>query len=194
MTRMRSEHAREINACAAGQPTSSDRGRGNMALLKYFKRDDTTLPNPEGPLSTIMPFSSIQALNKSVEPLLSASDKESGSRGPYEYFTEEDKAVIAKRACEVGVTNAIRALDTRYPGKSLKESTVRTWMTKYKKELAERRKSGKSLDITRLENKKMGRPLLGRVRPASFFSGDMLHSAARARCTRTYTERAVHVL
>ena len=128
-----------------------------MALLKYFKRDDTkaVLPNPEGPLSTIMPSSSIQALNKSVEPLLSASDnKESGSRGPYEYFTEEDKAVIAKRACEVGVTNAIRALDTRYPGKSLKESTVRTWNTKYKKELAERRKSGKSLDIARLENKK----------------------------------------
>ena len=78
-----------------------------MALLKYLKRDDlkAVLPNRDGPLSSTVPCSSIQAANKSVELLL--SEKGSSSRGRYEYYTEEEKAVIAKRACEVGVTNAI---------------------------------------------------------------------------------------
>ena len=64
--------------------------------------------------------------------------------------------MLAKRACEVGATNAIQALAPRYTGKVLKESTVRTWMNKYKKELVERRKLGKSLDIVWLENERMG--------------------------------------
>lgn len=131
-----------------------------MALLRYFKRDDSkaVLPNPEGPLSSSMPSSRIKAANDLVEPLVTKQD--SRSRGRYECFTEEEKALIGKRACEVGVTNAIRALSARYPEKKLKESSVRTWMNKYKKELVARKKSGKSMDIVRLERKKMGRPLL----------------------------------
>ena len=118
-----------------------------MALLKYFKRDDSKA-SPDGPLSSTMPCSSIKSANKGVEPLL--SEEVSGSRGRYKFFTEEDKPVIAKRACEVGVTNAIQALAPRYPGKALKESTIRTWMNKYK-ELVERRKSSKSLNFVRLD-------------------------------------------
>ena len=131
-----------------------------MALLKYFKRDDSkaVLPNPEGPLSSSMPSSRIKAANAQVEPLVTRQD--SRCPGQYEFSTEEDKALIAKRACEVGVTNAIRTLSARYPEKKLKESSVRTWMNKYKKELVDRKKSGKSMNIVRLESKKMGRPLL----------------------------------
>ena len=66
--------------------------------------------------------------------------------------------LIAKRACEVGVTNVIQTLSARYPEKKLKESSVRMWMNKYKKELVDRKKSGKSMNIVRLESKKMGRP------------------------------------
>ena len=52
-----------------------------MALLKYFKRDDSkpVLPSADGLLSSIMPCSRIQSANKSVEPLL--SEEESGSCG-----------------------------------------------------------------------------------------------------------------
>ena len=38
------------------------------ALYKYFKRKSSTvLPDPEGPLSKIIPSSTIEAVNKSVE-------------------------------------------------------------------------------------------------------------------------------
>ena len=123
-----------------------------MALLKYFKRDNSkaVLPSPESPLSSTMPFSSIKAANMLMEPLVTKNESRPQCR--YEFFTEEDKVLIAKRACEVGVTNAIQALSAQYPGKKLKESSVRTWMKKYKKELMDRKKSGKSLDIVKEEN------------------------------------------
>ena len=95
-----------------------------MALLRYFKRDDSkaVLPNLEGPLSSSMPSSRIKAANDLVEPLVTKQD--SRSRGRYECFTEEDKALIAKRACEVGVTNAIRALSARYPEETTTCSSI----------------------------------------------------------------------
>ena len=88
---MCAQHALQ-HACAVSNFTHVqfyplDRSRWlRMALLKYFKRDDSkaVLSSPEGPLT--IPSSSIQAAKKSVEPLL--SEKESGSRGRYEYFTE----------------------------------------------------------------------------------------------------------
>ena len=46
-----------------------------MALLKYFKKttrtaERTTLPNPEGPLSDLMPSSAIAAANSEVKDLV----------------------------------------------------------------------------------------------------------------------------
>ena len=39
-----------------------------MALYKYFKpKPSIVLPDPEGPLSKIVPSSTIEAVNKSVE-------------------------------------------------------------------------------------------------------------------------------
>ena len=46
-----------------------------MALLKYFQQHaDTLLPKPDGPLSTVVPSSSITAANKAVKRALDLSD------------------------------------------------------------------------------------------------------------------------
>ena len=61
----------------------------------------------------------------------------------------------------MGVTNTIRHFQKDFQDRLLKESTVRTWMNKYKKELAERRRSGSNkLDIKKLPSLKRGHPLL----------------------------------
>ena len=78
-------------------------------------------------------------------------------RGSYDLFTEEEKA---RSASEIGVTSTIRKHSKGFPDRMLKESTVRTWMNKYKKELVFRKRSGKDVDIKRLENKRRGCPLL----------------------------------
>ena len=129
-----------------------------MALLKYLKpKDDSFLPDPQGPLSSVIPSSSIAAANENVVELLKYRKPK---RGSYDLFTEEEKAKIARSASEIGVTSTIRKLSKSFPGRTLKESTVRTWMNKYKKELVFRKRSGKDVDIKRLENRRRGRPLL----------------------------------
>jgi hypothetical protein len=127
-------------------------------ILKYFKRDDC-LPDPVGLLSHQIPSSSIVAANRCVKPLLDAGAF-SRNRGRYESFTEEEKANIAKTASEIGVTKAIMKLSKVYSDRVLKESTVRTWANKHKIELAVRKNNGRDTTISRIENKKRGRPLL----------------------------------
>ena len=76
-------------------------------------------------------------------------------------FTEEGKATITKRAAELGVTNAIRYFKMKFTDRELKESTVRLWANRYKKELASRRKQGREdMTVTKLESKKRGHPLM----------------------------------
>ncbi len=43
-------------------------------------------------------------------------------------FTAEEKATIAKRAAEFGVTNTIRFFKEKFTDRKLKESTVRLWV------------------------------------------------------------------
>ena len=76
-----------------------------MALLKYFKKS-SSLPNPNGPLSQRMPSSSIASANKEVQDVLDRADEcHSGSkRGQYARYMDEEKAKVAKRASEMGVT------------------------------------------------------------------------------------------
>ena len=134
-----------------------------MALFKYFKKA-TSLPNPEGPLSDRMPPAAIYSPNKEVQDLVikgdhSNSSSHSRKRGPYLSYTEEEKARIAKRAAEFGVTNTLRYFNKEFVNRPLKESTVRTWMTVYKKELASRVKLGaESFKIEKLKTKKRGHP------------------------------------
>ena len=123
------------------------------------------LPDPTSPLSSVVPSSTIEAVNRSVENVLDDKEDQSiqkGTRGHYETFSAKEKASVARCAAEIGVTKAIRKLEKQYPGRQLKESTVRAWVKRYKFELKEQCKT-ETMDgtpINELENKRRGRPLL----------------------------------
>ena len=145
-----------------------------MSLFKYFKKSNPAeqhLPKPNGPLSTQMPSSSIVAANKEVKVMLqsesssgdSSADKneKSSKRGHYDFYSPEEKAHIARRAAEHGVTATIRWYSRKYPKRpALKESSVRTWKNKYTAEIIRKRKAGEETVVTELPQKKMGCPLL----------------------------------
>lgn len=123
-----------------------------MALYKYFKKT-SVLPNSNGFLSNRVPSSAILEANKKVKPLL----KESGSsskkpRGEYLVYTNQEKLMVGRRAAEMAVTSTLRFFARDFAACPLKESTVRTWATKYKKELALRSKLGKDMKVTELES------------------------------------------
>ena len=76
-----------------------------MALYKYFAPAKPSLPKPDGPLSAVVPSSSIAAAKKEVTKVLEEElDTPKSARGEYEHFTPEEKAQIGKRAAEHGVT------------------------------------------------------------------------------------------
>lgn len=136
-----------------------------MALYKYFKSKSESkspfkydvLPDPHDPSmsSSILP-AAIKAANESVKIVLDKpQDKTSTSRGQYEVFSPNEKAVIAKCAVEIGVTKAIGKLQRNYPGRQLKESTIRTWVKKYNASFRQTH-----MTITEIESKKRGKPLL----------------------------------
>jgi hypothetical protein len=52
----------------------------------------------------------------------------------------------------MGVTSILRFFNKDFADRPLKESAVRTWATKYKKELALRSKFGMEMKITKLES------------------------------------------
>ena len=83
-----------------------------------------------------------------------------GKRSQYLVYTEEEKFKIEKQGAEMDVTNTIRFFQKEFSDCPLKESTVRTWANKYKKELALRSKLDKEMEIAKLGNEKRGPPLL----------------------------------
>ena len=129
-----------------------------MALLKYFKKV-SALPNPDGPLSDHMPSAAIASANSEVKDLVT-EDKKAKKRGRYETYSDKDKARVAKRAAEFGVTSSLRHFSKEFADRPLKESTVRTWMKAYKKESAVRYKLGQNLSIDQFATKKRGHPFL----------------------------------
>ena len=131
-----------------------------MALLKYLRKKAIVLPNPDGPLSDRVPSAAISSANNEVKDLVNATSSDSRKRGAYQNYTDEERARIGKRAAEFGVTNTLRHFSKQFTDRPLKESTVRTWMMNYKKELANRVKVGGSLTIEKLETKKRGHPYL----------------------------------
>ena len=66
--------------------------------------------------------------------------KPTAKRGRYEHFTPEEKAVMGKRAAEFGVTASLHYFSKKYPDRSIKESSIRTWRDKYVRELAKKKK------------------------------------------------------
>ena len=87
------------------------------ALLKYFKKA-SVLSNPNGPLSSSVPPSSIVLANKEVKPLLDKCPSDGGGCGKYLVYTEKEKF---KRAAEI---NTIRHFQNEFSDWPLKEITV----------------------------------------------------------------------
>ena len=97
-----------------------------MALLKYFKRVDSkkpekveaVLPKVDRPLATLMPMSSIEAVNKVVRAKMMENasgiepheeeDSDKKLQGNYQFFSPKEKAEFGKRVAELGITSTIR--------------------------------------------------------------------------------------
>ena len=117
-----------------------------MALLKYFKRVgskkpekvEVVLPKVDGPLATLMPVSSIEAVNKvvrakmmetasGIEPY-EGEDSDKKLRANYQFFSPKEKAEFGKRAAELRITSTIRyfaKVDTKQ--QQLSPNTLFTW-------------------------------------------------------------------
>ena len=136
-----------------------------MLLLKYFRKV-TILPNPDSSLSDHVPSAAIASANKEVRDLVvresDVPDTTGGrkKRSQYLSYTDKEKARIRKRASEFGVINTLRYFSKEFADCPLKESTVTTWMTAYKKEVAVRFRLGESSKIEKLAEKKRGHPFL----------------------------------
>ena len=117
-----------------------------MSLLQYFKVKRPILPNPNGSLSKVMPCSSIIAANEAVKNAITFNcgdtlKRSLKGRGQYVQFTPEEKARIGKRGAECGIALTVRHFSNKktFKDRKLKESSVRTWKTKYLNELGKRR-------------------------------------------------------
>ena len=114
----------------------------------------------------------IAAANKDVLDILE-KPVASKKKGSYIKITPEEKAKIARYAIENGNCAAARKFSKHGDlDKTLGESTVRSWVAIYKKELERKRRMGETVpEITVLPQAKRGRPLL---------VGEKLDSAVKA--------------
>ena len=122
-----------------------------MALLKYLHPLDE-MPDPSGPLSSVIPSKTIVEVNKVVREAKMKEKK----RGEYTRLTQKEKA-IGKYASEHGVTKTVK----RYSDKDVKESSIRDWKKMYEKELRDKCKGaepGETIVVDVLPVKKRGRP------------------------------------
>ena len=67
---------------------------------------------------------------------------------------------FGKRSAEHGIAATIHYFSKRFPGRSVKESSVLTWKIKYLHEIAVKKRAGKDVTVKVLADKKIGRPLL----------------------------------
>ena len=79
-----------------------------MSLYCYFSAVDITseLPDPSGPLSKVVPSSSIEATNSKVSVALKL-DQEKETRRPHGRVSAEKKAEIGRRVAEHGVASTV---------------------------------------------------------------------------------------
>ena len=104
--------------------------RDNMPMiLMYFRaakkespKIETNLPDPNGPLSKVIPSSTIAKINDKV---ISAIEKPVAvSRGSYFHVTAAQKYQIGRRTAEFGATNTLRYYAKNFPSLQLKEIPV----------------------------------------------------------------------
>ena len=106
-----------------------------MALYRYIQTSDTstTLPDPRGPLSRLVPLSSIASANEKVKDLWKNEERIAGRKGTR--YLKELKAEIGRRAAEHGVSATVRFYAQKLPDHVLKESSVRTWRDAYTRKM-----------------------------------------------------------
>jgi hypothetical protein len=97
-----------------------------MALFKYLIKTatDCPLPDPEGPLSIRVPSSAIKTANQEVVTVIQEEGSRKKKRGPYKNYTAKEKAKVAKRAVECGVTSTVRYFAAEFADRPLNEATV----------------------------------------------------------------------
>ena len=115
-----------------------------MALLKYGfvirSRSDPTsvvdLPNPSGVLSKSIPSSAIKAANTAIREVLIEKEEPDAKRGRYQHYSRKERAEIAKRAIDHGITDTIRHYASLHPARDkIPVSSVATWKARYLREL-----------------------------------------------------------
>ena len=67
-----------------------------MALLKYFRKKMTVLPNLDGSLSECMPSAAISSANNEVKDLVDGTPSNCRKRGLYQNYIDEEKPQQAK--------------------------------------------------------------------------------------------------
>lgn len=140
-----------------------------MLHLNYLKvipkssRDQKhpNLPDPTGPLSVKILFSTIATVNVKVASTIERPIA-NGNRAPYLHLTPGQKYCIGKRVAEFGVASTLRHYSKTFPDLSLKEMSVRHFKNQYQCTIKEQVNSGESSNntIKALPMKTMGRPLL----------------------------------
>ena len=96
------------------------------------------LPNPLGALSKTILSSVIKAANTAVRKVLVNSENEApdAKQGRYQHYSDKERAEIAKRAIDHGITDIIRHYASLYlTRKEIPVSSVATWKARYLKEL-----------------------------------------------------------
>ena len=104
-----------------------------MAPYRYFQaleKSSFKLPDPRGPLSRLVPLSSIISANKKVQSVLESKDRtQSGRKGQhYPKLSPELKAEIDRRAAEHGVAATVRLYATIVGDSPACETTVGRWV------------------------------------------------------------------
>ena len=133
-----------------------------MSILQYFKRtsspsSSSSLPDPNGALSCVVPPRAIQMANEMVTDLTQTAKK----RGQYNSFSPQLRAAMGKYSSVHGSTRAARYY-TRVLKKPICESTIRSIAKAYQDELHQKhqRDDPDEDEIRELPIKKRGRPLL----------------------------------
>ena len=128
----------------------------SKSITEYFRPVGAKKNDCNSSLPPKILHSALREVRKAEEKI-----EETGSkRGNYAFYTGENKAKVAKFAAENGVTKAMRHFKETKEFPDLKEPTVRGWVNKFKDIMASLGPSSSMADVTTLEERKRGRPLL----------------------------------
>ena len=111
------------------------------------------LPNPSGPLSKVIPSSSIGSCNAEVTKVLKQA-KRFVIKKCYTKLIPAQRYEIGKKGAEMGVTAAIRYYKKKFPDLSLTEPTVKRLKNLYLEELAKKTLDTESSECNKLPYKK----------------------------------------